>query len=232
MNRRLLCIAALLGVFLATRAADAHFPWLVVDDAGKANFYFGETLAERAYKLPASLEAAEVQTIAADNPAKKLALAKVETDDFIGLKSTDAVDRNSTLTSSVTFGIYQGARLNYYTIHQGGKLPTERESLPKLPLDLQARVVSTDKGADVFVLWQGKPFADQEVQLFDSKGKLKGKVSTNNDGKASFSSEQLSSGLNGLMLGHTVKGEKGDFNGKAYESAAHYLTVTFHAASK
>jgi hypothetical protein len=69
-----------------------------------------------------------------------------------------------------------------------------------------------------------------EVQLFDSKGKARGTARTDKDGKASFTSEQLAPGLNGVMLGHTVKGEKGDFNGKPYDSAAHYLTVTFNVA--
>lgn len=231
MNPRLLFAIVLLGVFSANRAADAHFPWLVVDEASKANFYFGETPAERAYKLPASLAAAEVQTIAADGTGKKVALEKIDTDNFIGLKSTANIDPQALLTSNVTFGIYQGARLNYYTIHQGGKLPKEGDSLPKLPLDLQARVLSTEKGVIVNVVWQGKPFADQEVQLVDGQGKSKGKARTNKDGQASFSTEQLSSGVNGLVLGHTVNGEKGEWNGKAYESAAHYLTVTFNAAA-
>lgn len=29
------------------------------------------------------------------------------------------------------------------------------------------------------------------------------------------------------MAGHTVKDEAGELNGQAYQSAAHYLTVTF-----
>jgi hypothetical protein len=232
MNRHLLFIAALLGALVASRAAEAHFPWLVVDDAGKANYFFGETLAERDYRLPNSLAAAEVQTVAADGAAKKVAMTKVEADDYVGLKSTESVDRNATLASGVTFGIYQGARLNYYSIYQGGKLPAESESPVKLPLDLQARVISTDKGAEVQVLWQGKPLADAEVRLFDSQGKAGAKVRTNQEGKASLTADQLAPGLNGLMLGHTVKGEKGELNGRAYESAAHYLTVTFHASAK
>ncbi len=69
---------------------------------GKAILFFGETPADRTYKLPASIKAAKV--MAGD---KEVEVEAVESDDLIGLVSKESVGESS-LNSQVTFGIYHG----------------------------------------------------------------------------------------------------------------------------
>ena len=55
MNRtfRLLVVAS--TWITAAASSHAHFPWVTVDDQGKAALFFGETPADRTYKLPPTI---------------------------------------------------------------------------------------------------------------------------------------------------------------------------------
>ena len=226
-NKKSLVCSALSLAALTSSAAYAHFPWLVRSEDGKATLYFGETIAERTYKMPASIAKAEVKLLNAKGELEKVAVAPVENDSLIGLQSVEAVPADALLVSQVTFGIYHGSRLNYYTMHQGGKLPKQpvpgKEAVMK---NLSAQLLDTDSGVDVIVTVQGKPLADVEVHLYCSEGHEEATAKTDPTGKASFTDKEVEEGLNAIMVGYNVKAP-GKLNEAAYESESHYLTVTF-----
>lgn len=208
--------------------ASAHFPWLAVED-GKAVYFFGETPADRTYKLPASITKAEVHAMVSRSKSQKIDLKAVESDDFVGMKSAGSVDSASALVSKVTYGIYNGMRLNYYTQFQGGKLPSDPKMYQPLgkQLDLHARAVDVDGGVDIYVMWQGKPLPAAEVKLFCEDGHQEGVATTDAEGKVSFNDKQVEDGLNGIIVGHQVTGESGKIGDDEYTKSAHYLTMTF-----
>ena len=195
-------LIAVVGMLLLARPAAAHFPWLDIGQDGKAIYFFGESPADRTYHLPPPIAKAKVVAIATEGQRHELAVEPVETDDFIGIRSTDSVLSDTKLVSQVTYGIYRGARLQYYTLHRGGSLPTSREASQKesLPLDLNAQLVDTPKGVDVYVAWKGQALPGVEVRLYCDEGHEEGNAKTNDDGMVSFTDDQVEAGLNGIML--------------------------------
>ena len=234
MTRFTICLALLLTI---SSSAHAHFPWLAIDNDGKAQFFFGENPAERNYKLPEAVAKADVTWVNKKGKARKVKLVKVETDEFIGMASAKPVKRAQILMCKMTYGMYGGSRLDYYSMHQAGALPKDRkayaakadEKLATNPtLDLKAQLVDTDSGVDVFVLWKGKPLANVDVKLFCEEGHEEGDATTDKEGKVSFSDKEVEDGLNGIMVGHRLAEDSGEFGGEKYTSSSHYLTVTFH----
>lgn len=229
-------------LLLISTSAFAHFPWLSADKDGKVNFCFGENPAEKNYKLPAPIAKAEVMCLGKDGKVAKVALKKIESDDFIGMASEVPVKANMLMTK-MTYGMYAGSRLDYYALHQAGPLPKNRDAYAlkkadkkegknakdaKPVLDMHAQLVDTDKGVDVFIMWKGKPLADVDVQLFCEEGHEEGAAKTDKEGKVTFSDKEVEDGLNGIMVGHKLDKDKGEFGGKEYTSSSHYLTITFH----
>ncbi len=229
MKRNIALTLTVFAILAVARPAAAHFPWIIISDDGKAAYFFGENPSDRTYHLPPPIAKAEVHAVSADGDATPVKLSAVETDALVGMTSAQPVAKDALLTSKVTYGVYQGSRLDYYTMHYAGKLPTKLadNKSAKAPLDLHAKLVDTDAGVDVFVFWQGKPLADAKVTLYCEEGHEEGEAKTDAEGKVSFTDKQVEEGINGLLIGHTVKDQAGDVNGKAYTSAAHYLTVTF-----
>ena len=229
MKRLLSSLTAVIASIGAMQSSEAHFPWLTVGGEGNAIYYFGETPDDRTYKLPPSIAKAEVKLIAAEGKPENVELTAVENDDFIGMKSTRSIAMDAWLASKVTYGVYHGSRLDYYTQHLGGKLPTSRNGFERLAkhLDLHAQVIDTDSGVDVFVLWKGEPLPGAQVRLFCEEGHEEGSAKTDESGKVSFDDKQVEEGLNGIVVGHTVQGNAGTFDQVEYDSVSQYLTVTF-----
>jgi hypothetical protein len=228
------CIKALLVAVLgisATGSVQAHFPWLDVDKEGKAVLFFGETPAERDYKLPESIASAKLFAVEADQSKKPVELNKVETDDFIGLVSNEPVAKEADLASQVTYGIYHGTLLTYHLQHQG-KLATTHSADSKAAEGLAASIVDTDSGVDVYVSFNGKPLAKADVKLFCEEGHEEGEATTDKDGKVSFTDKQVEEGLNAVLVGTTLDDKSGELNGKQYKSESHYLTATFQDPNK
>ncbi|QDU76337.1 hypothetical protein Pan97_33850 [Bremerella volcania] len=209
--------------------AYAHFPWVIINEEGNVQYFFGENPADRTYKLPGSIAKSEVELVTAKGTKEKLELNAVEKDDFVGRTTSKPVDKASLLQSKVTFGIYHGSRLDYYTVHHGGKLPASREDAQKhsTDLELKADLVDAEHGVDAYITWKGQPLTDADVLLFCEEGHQEASKKTDSKGKVSFTDKEVEDGLNGIMVGHTVKDENGSLNDKKYESASHYLTVTF-----
>ncbi len=221
---------------LTVGSASAHFPWLARTDDGKAVYFFGESPADRTYKLPESISKAEVWLSSQDIEQQKLKLKPVDEEEFVGLLSDQELPARAICSSQVTFGVYHGSLLEYYTLHRSGPLPTSRSSYEQAAagaegpaLKLTAQLVDTDTGVDVFVLWDGKPLANADVRLFCQEGHEEADATTDADGKVSFNDMQVEEGLNGILVGHTVKAQSGTLDGKAFDSGSHYLTATFYA---
>ncbi|MDX1929794.1 MAG: hypothetical protein SFV81_24925 [Pirellulaceae bacterium] len=214
----------------ANGTVHAHFPWIVRDEDGKANYFFGENIAERTYKMPPSIAAAELNILNANGDLSKVEVIKVENDSLVGLQTVEAIPESAFLVCDVTFGIYHGARLSYSTMLQGGSLPTSPASLDKNPAsrNLFAQLIDTDAGVEVIVTLMGKPLEGIEVHLYCSEGHEEGKAKTDASGKVTFADSQVEAGLNAIMLGHNEK-RSGTFNNTAYEAESHYLTVSFYA---
>lgn len=221
----------LVGILASASPAYAHFPWVTISEEGKVTYFFGENPADRTYKLPGPIAKCDVELVTAKGTKQKIVLNSIETDDFVGRQSSESVDPAAMLQSQVTFGIYHGSRLEYYTVHVGGKLPTSQQDAAKTATDqdLKALLVDNGQGVDAYVLWKGKPLADAEVHLFCEDGDEEATAKTDSEGKVSFTNKQVEAGLNGIMVGHTVTGESGTIGDQKYESASHYLTVTFQA---
>ncbi|PQO27328.1 hypothetical protein C5Y96_17445 [Blastopirellula marina] len=218
-----------LCLFAAATPAYAHFPWLTISEHGNVQYFFGENPADCTYKLPGAIAKSDIELVTAKGTKEKLELSPIETDDFVGRTTSQAIDRNSLLQSQVTFGIYHGSRLDYYTVHYGGKLPASLEDSNKHSSDLtlKANLVDTEHGVDAYITWKGQPLVDADVQLFCEEGHQDASKKTDSDGKVSFTDKEVEDGLNGIMVGHTLKDERGTLNDKKYESTSHYLTVTF-----
>jgi len=136
--------------------SNAHFPWLVMTEDGRAAYFFGESIADRTYKLPPSIKQAEIRLVDSDGNVNTIPLQPIETAEFVGMTSTSPVAKDANLISAVTFGVYHGSKLNYYTQHHGGKLLTnfDASKIKLVPLDLQAQAIDTETGVDIYVIWQ------------------------------------------------------------------------------
>jgi hypothetical protein len=222
-------LLSLLSTFVA-RPVMAHFPWLAIDANHTAILFFGENPSERNYKLPGPVAQTDVSVLNAEGRLAAVKLQAIESDSFVGMASIDQVVPDATLVSQTTYGIYQGSLLQYYTMHRGGKLPSAGES-PKnqaaIPWDLRADLSHVDGAVEVHVIWKGKPLVGATVQLFCEEGHEEAARETDESGKVVFSDEEVEDGLNGILVGYTDPNESGSYQERTYESAAHYLTVTF-----
>lgn len=225
--KRTKLVSLVLLLAMVPSMASAHFPWLVRGAEGKVELFFGGGLTDRTYKMPPSIMKAEVyQQQGSERAAVKV--SPVESETFVGLQSDAAVLADGLLTTQVTFGIHRGGRLDYYAIHHPGKLPTTRSAAPasESALALNAEVIDTDAGVEVYVSWQGKPLVDAEVHLYCSEGHEEGTATTDANGMVRFSDAQVEPGLNAIMVGHSLK-EAGKLQDTPYETQSHYLTLTF-----
>lgn len=213
---------------LMTSACQAHFPWLIKDKDGKAVLYFGENLADKTYKIPDSIAGAKILATNNLGELNEVATQRVETSELVGLVSAEPVAPATHISTEVTFGIYNGGRLNYYCNHVDiNTKPVDPKPASKSkPPRLSAKVVATPSGVDVYATWDDKPLKDVEVKLYCAEGHEEGNAKTDAEGKVSFTHKQVEDGLNGIMFGTRVE-EPGEFDGKPYTKASHYLTTTF-----
>lgn len=232
MNRNTtVCLMAGLSLALwAQSVASAHFPWLIRSSDNKAQLFFGEGLNDRTYNLPAAVAQAKVIQLDDKGQASIVEVAALETADFVGLCSSEAVAGDRILVSSITYGAFRGSKLQY-TAFAFGKLPTDARST-SLPddLELQAKLADTEAGISVLVTWAGKPLPQAKVTLYDANAKEHGEVVTDELGLASFTDEQVQDGLNAIRVGHKTD-KAGKLGEAAYSGEMHYVTATFTGSS-
>ncbi len=224
-------ISTLLGLIAMASPATAHFPWLIVNEDGKAALFFGENMADRTYKMPEALTTAKIQTKSPKGP-QKLQLGQVESEQFVGMVSKADVAEGSRLTTQITYGIYHGNRLQYCAEHVHGRLPTARDDSSSsgqksTKAAYGTQLVDTDKGVDLYVTWEGKPLAGIEVHLYCKDGHEEAVAKTDEQGKVSFTDKEVEDGLNGIMFGQTLGDDGGKLDGEEYEATMHYYTLTF-----
>jgi len=234
ITKRSCLVVLTMAMLLASRTASAHFPWLTASKDGNADLFFGEDLSDRDYHMPDAIAAAKVMQF--DGGASQVVKMKAsEAEGFAGMVSVKPCTA-AALLCEATYGVHRGSRLNYYTLHYAAPLETSTaahlKKFAKLPLPLVAHVIKTDEGVDVLLKWNGKPLAENSVSLYSAEGEKKSTVKTGKDGRATFTVGELEKGLNGLVAGFSVKDEKGEYEGKKYEGAMHYLTATFHHDDK
>ena len=220
--------ATLLAALSVSTFCHAHFPWLAVDQEGKAILVFGETPAARTYKLPPTIKQAKQMDVSDPKPLN-IKADVVETEELIGFVSTDKPRPDRSVACQVTYGIYHGSRLDYFAQHVG-QLSESSDVEASLPeqFELQVRLVDTASGVDAYVTSAGKPLADAEVKLFCEEGHEEADAKTDSQGKVSFTDKEVESGLNGIMVGTTSESESGTLDGQEYKAVSRYLTATFY----
>ena len=229
MNTRSgLCLSGLaLALFAHLPHADAHMPWLATDDDGHAVLWFGESPEDRTYHLPDTV--AKIQLFAESSQQPMVSTA-VESDDFVGLRSKSKVDGDDELSGTVVYGLYHGMKLTYHVEHLPRVGPKSWPSEPRKEAYLQTVVTPSDNGGvNVTVLKRLEPVAGVSVKLFCEEGHVEGEATTDANGTVAFSSKQVESGLNALLVGLHDESDSGTLDGEAYSNSADYLTATFFA---
>lgn len=207
--------------------ANAHFPWLMVNDDGKPALFFGEDLSDRTYHLPKNLASFPLKQIGDSNETHDLKMDLVESETHVGLVATDSVAANGCIVGTQTYGNYHGTKLVYFVQHCLGSDP-QHWQLPPSDDALQANIEPYENGVKVLVTWNKKPLAESEVKLSSEDGNEQGSAKTDGKGVVTFTGKQLRIGLNAIMVGFTDKEASGTFNDEAFASTSNYLTATFN----
>lgn len=217
-----------LAIALVASTSHAHFPWLTVNKDGKVALFFGENIADQTYKLPRAVAKAKIYTMTNGKMAE-LSTQAVDSDTFVGVVSdTKISDEHQMVLSKMTYGIYHGNRLNYYTMHMHGELPKKPVTIDHAKAEgLYAELVRAEEGVVVTVYWDGKPVEGTELHLYCEEGHEEGTAETDAKGTVTFSNKAVEEGLNGIMFGVTRDDEAGTLDGEDYKSAMHYATITF-----
>jgi N-acetylneuraminic acid mutarotase len=225
---RILSVVALVG--LVAGQAQAHFPWLAVDDEGRALVFFGESPDERNYHLPEALAAAKLYSRVGDAAPAEVATETVEEEDFIGRRSKDPVAEGAVLELTAEYGIYHGMLLTYFAKEIPGTTVAAWEKAgPAQTLKLDASPKASDEGIAIAVTWEGMPLEGAGVALTDSAGETQ-EAKTDAEGVAKL--KEPAAGPVSAIISYMKKGEKGEHQGKAYTSVANYGTLHFNHKSK
>ena len=215
MPRSVLACCLLLAAAAPCRA---HFVWLASDDDGKAIVFFGESPAERNYKIPDCIAEAKVASSGADVP-----LETIEEDEFLGRRSKEPVAKDAVLETSCEYGVYYGMLLNYYAKHFAAADPAAWEKAPAAALKLDATPRLTKDGIELGVRLAGKPLKDAKATLIPAEGDSASQT-TNAEGVATFARPKP--GLVGFLVESSDSSVKGKLGEDEYTSAGNYLTVT------
>ncbi len=224
-------LAAVCGlmVLVFSSSASAHFLWVkTIEQDGKTQAFlmFGENTADEAYHFPEKLAGVKLSRRTPDGKIAELPTEKIETEDRVGFVAPIPADQPCVLETTARYGIYGNSLLTYYTKHVHA---TSNEGLkeagPSKALKLDVIPSSVDGKLQLTVLWEGKPLADATVTLAVPDGDPI-EEKTNEKGIVTFTPEK--SGTLGILANFTEKDAKGDFNGKAYTSAANYASLTLN----
>lgn len=220
---------ALAALCLLAGQAQAHFPWLAVDDDGRALVFFGESPDERNYHLPEALAAAKLFSRVGDAEAKEVATETLEEEDFVGRRSNEPVAEDAVLELTAQYGIYHGMLLTYFAKEIPGTTVAAWEKAgPSKGLKLDVSPKASDEGLAIAVTWEGQPLEGAGVALTDSAGDTQ-EAETDAKGIATF--KEPAAGPVSAITSYMKKGEKGEHEGKAYTSVGNYGTLRFNHKS-
>lgn len=214
------CLLTSILVLALGSAAQAHFPWLTIDESGHALLFFSESMLERDYHVPECVEKATVERVDQRTPTV-VELSSVDEEGFIGRKSDKPVGQDAVLTSTIKYGVYHGTLLEYFVKH----VPMTRNA-PKSPagaLPLNATPVVTDDGITLHVVWHDEPLAGAQVTLIDSKSK-RAEAKTDEQGAVRLTPEH--EGPVAFLVNHGDQQARGEFDGQEFTSKTYFLTMT------
>lgn len=224
-------IAFLLLALTSFSTCKAHFPWLSSDDDGRVLLYFSESPLERDYKkLPKAVAQAEVTFTDTEGESQSVELTEFEADGFIGRRSDENVATACVATTRCEYGSYHGTLLTYYVKHYTAErekhwtVETKAADTP-LALPLDATPDAVQGGIQLALTWQGEPLAGAAVTVIDPNGE---RVEKKTDTKGVVKFYNIESGDIGFIAGYTDESAKGEYEGKPYTSASHYLTLTLN----
>lgn len=226
---RLFSLLLLVAAVASSQPAAAHFTWVSADDQGRVTLYFGETPAERDYKLPEAIAEAKITLVDLGGQTSQVPVSKVDEEDFIGLRSEPKQAQSGIVATEVQYGNYHGMLLTYFAKHYIDDNPAvwEADEL-KSPLAFDAVARQTEEGIEVVATWKGEPLVGTEVTLIAPTGQQTVRK-TNDQGVATF--KNVAEGETGFLLSHTVEA-KGEVDGKPYTSLANYLSLSLHVPAK
>ncbi|TWT74315.1 Kelch repeat-containing protein [Allorhodopirellula solitaria] len=227
MNKRYLLLpAALLAASgVLTQAAQAHFAWLATDSDGHAVMWFGESTDDRTYPMPETIQTIELHN---DSAQSAIETKPVDENDLVGIQSVEAIDADSELIGTATYGLYHGTKLTYHVEHLPQADPAAWPEQARTGAALQTIIRPSDEGGvNVTVLQGGKPLADTDVKLYGEAGHEEADRKTDEKGSVHFSADEVESGLNAVIVGYSDDQAEGTLNGESFTSTTDYLTATF-----
>ena len=214
-------------LFVASHV-QAHFLWLDAARDGESTeivLFFGEAPEERDYHLPDSIQEATI-FLRNEQSHSEIETAKVETDDFVGLRAISPQNDDFILETTQRYGVYRGTLLTYCAKHVHCKSPTRWSQFePSLKMKLQIIPKAKEKGVECLVLWQGEPLSNAVVTLTrvgtDSINQV-----TDKHGRTLFEVEKT--GTLGFYTFRKNSADSGELNGQEYGSATYYSTLTIN----
>jgi hypothetical protein len=228
MKRMLLAAALTAGVWLPS-VAQAHFVWLVQQTENgkhKVHVYFSEDAAADNPELLKKLDRLVTKQISASGDATELKLTT-------GMESlTTVIDpaKGAIVAAKIDYGVVARNESNrYFIVYNAKSGPAldhpawkKTETSKLLGVDLVPALTSSGK-VEVTVLWKGQPVSKAEVTAaFPGIGEVKAESDEN--GKAVF--ERGQPGIHAIRA-RVIQEEKGEHDGKVYDSIRNYGTVTF-----
>lgn len=228
---------ALTLLLTSATVAQAHFVWLVSEttDGGKAkaNVYFAELAETDDASLLDRITKVKVWSRdAAGQASEPLSLTKEEHKDGGGAL-VSGLKQHAALSGTIKYGVLERGDNVFLLNYHAKFLDAGAGDLSKLARDeaLILDVVPHLAGekSQLEVLWQGKPIKDSEVIVIDPSGKEHDVVKTDDQGKVTV--DLSKPGLYSIRAKLVVE-DKGELNGKKYEKANHYSTLTLRVPPK
>ncbi len=224
-------LAAVTAVAIFASNASAHFIWVYVDSSGKApaaSVAFSEAPKPDSAEFLDKIAHAKLQWSGKEKPSELKLEKRVEGDD--GSFRAALPEGEGTLELTCRYGVLDkgGSKflLEYYA-KSLDRVPAtawaERGKSNALALDVVPQLGEAAGDLKITVLWQGKPAADGEVTLIDSKEE-EHKAKTDAKGTANWS--KLPAGRVGIRAKYSEANREGTHEGQAFKGARHYSTLT------
>ena len=224
-------LGLMLALVLATGSARAHFVW-VAHENGDGNdpevrVYFGESAQPDAAKHLDMVTRLNVWHRGAEEDYASLDLHRVESDGK-GWFRGDLPSNRGVIEATCLFGVFShGDRsllLNYYAKSLKSDAQSDLSRSRKLDLDVVPQLI--DGAMMIGVFWNGQPLEGSQVVVSPPKGEPL-ELETDSRGVASLKAPLR--GAYQIRARQIVK-ESGEFDGRKYDEAQHYSTLTFAVA--
>lgn len=216
MHRLLLTVLLLCIVALPVHA---HFIFIVPDGDTKAKVVFSDSLEPDEGVPIKNIAGTKLRAAGGEGVTASVEMKPGEHEYSIELPAGVKAIGGECKYGLLKRGEAPAFMLNYYP-------KMVRDDIASAPnLNLPLEIVQTD--GKFRVLFRGKPVAGAEVQIIapDSKGPLK----TNDNGEFAFDISKPE--LYGVRARHIEK-TSGEYDGKKYEEARYYATLTFRVSDK